>query len=118
MTTTTIPKSNSSNLLEEALDQPLIGETANFAWNATPLGIAAIYKGISPSKPPYEQAIKEGKPENIVEKIAQGKLQKFFKENTLLSQPFVKDNSMTIESYLGTFSSDLTVDKFLRVSIG
>ena len=65
-----------------------------------------------------EQAIKEGKPENIVEKIAQGKLQKFFKENTLLSQPFVKDNSMTIESYLGTFSSYLTVDKFLRVSIG
>ena len=65
-----------------------------------------------------EQAIKEGKPENIVEKIAQGKLQKFFKENTLLSQPFVKDNSMTIQSYLGTFSSDLTVDKFLRVSIG
>ena len=65
-----------------------------------------------------EQALKEGKPENIVEKIAQGKLQKFFKENTLLSQPFVKDNSMTIESYLGTFSSDLTVDKFLRVSIG
>ncbi len=65
-----------------------------------------------------EQAIKEGKPENIVEKIAQGKLQKFFKENTLLSQSFVKDNSMTIESYLGTFSSDLKVDKFLRVSIG
>jgi len=65
-----------------------------------------------------EQAIKEGKPENIVEKIAQGKLQKFFKENTLLSQPFVKDNSMTIESYLGTFSSDLSVDKFLRISIG
>ena len=65
-----------------------------------------------------EQALKEGKPENIVEKIAQGKLQKFFKDNTLLSQPFVKDNSMTIESYLGTFSSELTVDKFLRVSIG
>ena len=59
-TTTTRPKSNSSNLLEEALNQPPIGETANFAWNATPLGIAAIYKGISPSKPPYEQAIKEG----------------------------------------------------------
>ena len=59
-TTTTRPKSNSSNLLEEALKQPPIAETANFAWNATPLGIAAIYKGISPSKPPYEQAIKEG----------------------------------------------------------
>jgi len=58
--TTTRTKSNASNLLEEALNQPPIGETANFAWNATPLGIAAIYKGISPSKPPYEQAIKEG----------------------------------------------------------
>ena len=58
--TTTRPKSNSSNLLDEALNQPPIGETANFAWNATPLGIAAIYKGISPSKPPYEQAIIEG----------------------------------------------------------
>ena len=58
--TTTRPTANSSNLLEEALTQPPIGETANFAWNATPLGIAAIYKGISPSKPPYEQAIKEG----------------------------------------------------------
>ncbi len=58
--TTTRPKSNLSNLLEEALNQPPIGETANFAWNATPLGIAAIYKGVTPSKPPYEQAIKEG----------------------------------------------------------
>tara|TARA_B100001250_G_scaffold41943_1_gene33174 strand:- start:256 stop:522 length:267 start_codon:yes stop_codon:yes gene_type:complete len=58
--TTTRPKSNSTTLLEEALDQPPIGETANFAWNATPLGIAAIYKGISTTKPPYDQAIKEG----------------------------------------------------------
>ena len=61
MTSTAIrQKSNSSNLLEEAFNQPLIGETDNFSWNATPLGIAAIYKGNSPSKPPYEQAIKEG----------------------------------------------------------
>ncbi len=58
--TTTRPKPNYASLLEEALNQPPIGETANFAWNATPLGIAAIYKGITPSKPPYEQAIKEG----------------------------------------------------------
>ena len=58
--TTTRPTSNSSNLLEEALNQPPIGETANFAWNATPIGIAAIYKGISTSKPPYDQAIIEG----------------------------------------------------------
>tara|TARA_B100000965_G_scaffold390717_1_gene398037 strand:+ start:196 stop:462 length:267 start_codon:yes stop_codon:yes gene_type:complete len=61
MTSTTArPKPDSIILLEEALNQPPIGETENFAWNATPLGIAAIYKGISPSKPPYAQAIKEG----------------------------------------------------------
>ena len=61
MTSTTIrTKPNSSNLLEEALNQPPIGETENFAWNATPLGITAIYKGLATSKPPYEQAIKEG----------------------------------------------------------
>ena len=58
--TKNLSSSNSSRLLEEALNQPSIGETANFAWNATPLGIAAIYKGNKPSKPPYEQAIKEG----------------------------------------------------------
>ncbi len=58
--TTTRPKPNTSNLLEEALNQPPIGETANFSWNATPIGISAIYKGNSHTKPPYEQAIKEG----------------------------------------------------------
>ena len=58
--TTTLPKSNSSTLLEEALNQPILGETDNFIWNATPLGIAAIFKGNSTSTPPYEQAIKEG----------------------------------------------------------
>ena len=65
-----------------------------------------------------EQAIKEGKPEQIIEKIAQGKLQKFFKENTLLSQSFVKDNNLTIKDYLETFSKDLSVGGFIRVSIG
>ena len=58
--TTTRPKPTPPSLLEEALNQPPFAETANFAWNATPLGIAAIYKGNSPAKPPYEQAIKEG----------------------------------------------------------
>tara|TARA_B100002052_G_scaffold270025_1_gene269901 strand:+ start:780 stop:1616 length:837 start_codon:yes stop_codon:yes gene_type:complete len=65
-----------------------------------------------------EQALKEGKPENIIEKIAQGKLQKFFKENTLLSQSFVKDNSKSVQGYLESFSPELTVTSFLRVSIG
>ena len=65
-----------------------------------------------------EQARKEGKPEQIIEKIAQGKLQKFFKENTLLSQSFVKDNSLTIKSYLATFSPELSIESFIRISIG
>ncbi len=58
--TTTRPTPNSTSLLEEALNQPILGETENFFWYATPLGIAATYKGISPSTPPYDQAIKEG----------------------------------------------------------
>lgn len=65
-----------------------------------------------------EQARQEGKPEQIIEKIAQGKLQKFFKENTLLSQAFVKDNSMNVTQYLDSISKGLTVSEFKRVQIG
>jgi len=65
-----------------------------------------------------EQAKSEGKPENIIDKIAEGKLNKFFKEKTLLNQPFVKDNSQTVKSYLDSVNKGLTVDSFKRVSIG
>ncbi len=64
------------------------------------------------------QILAEGKPENMVEKIAQGKLNKFFKDNTLLPQPFVKDNSKTIAQYLDSVSKGMTVAEFKRVSIG
>jgi elongation factor Ts len=64
------------------------------------------------------QILAEGKPENMVEKIAQGKLKKFFKDNTLLHQPFVKDNSKTVGQYLDSITKGLTVDAFKRVSIG
>ena len=64
------------------------------------------------------QILAEGKPENMVEKIAQGKLQKFFKESTLLHQAFVKDNSKTVAQYLDTVSKGLTVAEFKRVTIG
>jgi len=64
------------------------------------------------------QIIAEGKPENMVEKIAQGKLQKFYKENTLVHQVFVKDNSKTIAQYLDSVSKGLTVAEFKRVAIG
>jgi elongation factor Ts len=64
------------------------------------------------------QILAEGKPENMVEKIAQGKLQKFFKESTLLPQAFVKDNSKTVAQYLDSVTKGLTVAEFKRVSIG
>jgi elongation factor Ts len=64
------------------------------------------------------QILAEGKPENMVEKIAAGKLQKFFKESTLLHQIFVKDNSKTVAQYLDSVTKGLTVAEFKRVSIG
>jgi elongation factor Ts len=65
-----------------------------------------------------EQARAEGKPEEMLEKIALGKLQKFYKESTLLSQQFVKDNSLSIAQYLNNVSKGLTVNAFKRISIG
>jgi elongation factor Ts len=64
------------------------------------------------------QILAEGKPANMVEKIAQGKLQKFFKDSTLLHQAFVKDNSKTVAQYLDSVSKGLTVAEFRRVAIG
>ena len=64
------------------------------------------------------QILAEGKPENMVEKIAAGKLNKFFKESTLLPQAFVKDNSKTVAQYLDSVSKGLTVAEFKRVAIG
>jgi elongation factor Ts len=64
-----------------------------------------------------EQARRDGKPEEMLEKIAQGKLTKFFKESTLLNQDFVKDNKMTIRQYLGSISKDLTVTSFKRFTL-
>ncbi|MBD2714522.1 elongation factor Ts [Microvirga sp. STR05] len=65
-----------------------------------------------------EQARAEGKPEAMLEKIAQGKLNKFYKENTLLNQEFVKDSSMTIAQLLDKTSKGMTVTDFKRVAIG
>jgi elongation factor Ts len=64
-----------------------------------------------------EQARNEGKPEQILDKIAQGRLNKFFKENVLLEQAFVKDNKVTIEKYLQGVDKDLTVTEFIRFSL-
>lgn len=64
-----------------------------------------------------DQVRAEGKPENMIEKIAQGKLAKFYKENTLLNQEFVKDGSLTVAQMLDKAEKGLTVTLFKRVSL-
>ncbi|HEX2935933.1 MAG TPA: translation elongation factor Ts [Bacteroidales bacterium] len=59
----------------------------------------------------------EGKPANIIEKIAEGKLEKFFKENTLMSQEFVKDSKHTVGEYLMSVDKDLKVTTFVRYTL-
>ncbi len=59
-----------------------------------------------------------GKPDEMVAKIAEGKLNAFFKEQTLLAQPFVKDASKTVGDYLKSVQSDLKVLNFKRVALG
>lgn len=64
-----------------------------------------------------EQARRDGKPEEMLDKIAQGKLAKFYKESTLLNQEFVKDNKITIRQYLQSADKDLTVTAFKRYTL-
>jgi len=65
-----------------------------------------------------EQIRAEGKPEEMVEKIAAGKLNKFYKEQTLLNQEFVKDGSKDVRKFLDEVSKGLTVTAFKRVVLG
>ena len=69
-----------------------------------------------------EQVLNEGKPESIVEKIVMGKLNKFYKENCLLEQDFVKDNNITVEQYLkntGNFAgANISILDFTRYEKG
>ncbi len=64
-----------------------------------------------------EQARRDGKPEDMLEKIAQGKLGKFFKESTLLNQEFIKDSKLTIRQYLQSVDKSLTVTSFKRFTL-
>jgi len=62
-------------------------------------------------------ARQEGKPEQMLEKIALGRLNKFFKENTLLNQSFIKDGKKSVAQYLKEHDSELTVTSFKRVGL-
>lgn len=65
-----------------------------------------------------EQVKAEGKPAEMAEKIALGKINKFFKENTLMAQGFVKDNNQSVADYLKSVNKDLKVLGFKRVALG
>ncbi|HMC98696.1 MAG TPA: translation elongation factor Ts, partial [Ferruginibacter sp.] len=65
-----------------------------------------------------EQIKAEGKPAEMAEKIAVGKVNKFFKENTLMAQAFVKDNSKSVADYLKSVDPELKVTEFKRVALG
>ena len=60
----------------------------------------------------------EGKPAEMAEKIADGKMNRFFKDNTLMAQAFVKDNSKSVADYLKSIDADLKVTDFKRVALG
>ncbi|MFP4525574.1 MAG: translation elongation factor Ts [Bacteroidales bacterium] len=64
-----------------------------------------------------KQAKAEGKPDNLLDKIAQGKLGKYMKENTLLNQEFIKESKKSVKQYLQEHDKDLTVTDFKRYSL-
>lgn len=64
-----------------------------------------------------DRARESGKPEAICERIVEGSIQKFYKESTLLHQPFVRDNKMDVQGYLHTASKTLTATGFKRVNL-
>jgi elongation factor Ts len=76
---------------------------------------ATVEKEIEIAK---EAARNEGKPENLLERIAMGKLNAFYKDNTLLNQEFVKGHKQSVQQYLQTIDKDLTVTAFKHIELG
>ena len=81
--------------------------------NSVPAETIAREKDIA-----IEQVKAEGKPAEMAEKIALGKINKFFKESTLLAQPFVKDSNIPVSDYLKSIDTDLKVVSFKRIALG
>ena len=65
-----------------------------------------------------DQLRQEGKPEEMLENIAKGKMKKFFKENTLINQQYIKDSKQTITDYINSEQKGLDITAFARVSLG
>ncbi len=65
-----------------------------------------------------DQLRQEGKPEAMLDKIAQGKLKRFFKDNTLVNQNFIKDSKVSVADYVKSYDKDLKVVSYVRVGLG
>ncbi len=76
---------------------------------------AIIEKEIEIAK---DQLRQEGKPEAMLDNIAKGKIQRFYKDNTLVNQDYIKDGSMSVSAYIKSVDSGLTVTGFKRVALG
>jgi elongation factor Ts len=123
-------------IVELNCETDFVANTADFRALAKDLALhiaSAAPMAVSPSEIPaevvarerhvYEEQVKEeGKPAAIAGKIVEGKLQKFFKENTLLAQPFVKDPDKTIEQLItdvaGKTGEKIQVARFVRFKVG
>jgi elongation factor Ts len=91
-----------------------VASMAPIALNKESISEAVIAKELEVGK---ELAIQEGKPAEMADKIAQGRLGKFFKENTLLEQMLFSDNKKSVANYLKEFDKDLTVTDFKRIAL-
>ena len=64
-----------------------------------------------------EQLIKEGRPQNIIDNIIVGKLKRFYKDNTLTNQSYIKDSKISVQDYVKSIDKDLSIKSFVRVSL-
>ena len=85
------------------------------ALNEEGVDAAVIEKEIEIAK---DQLRQEGKPESMLDNIAKGKLNRFFKDNTLVNQDYIKDSSMSVAAYVKSVDASLTVTGFKRAALG
>lgn len=88
---------------------------APLALNEDGVNAETVEKEIEIAK---DQLRQEGKPEAMLDNIAKGKLQRFFKDNTLVNQDYIKDSSMSVANYVRSNNPDLHVTGFKRVALG
>ena len=88
---------------------------APIALNEEGVDAATIEKEIEIAK---DQLRQEGKPEAMLDNIAKGKLKRFFKDNTLVNQAFIKDSKISVADHVKSFGGDLAVTAFERVALG